>query len=98
MEAWKEVQELGPPSHLLPKVADIKEVLLLGFYPAADMASFVAEMNSEYKVSCCKYILSNRPHPASCPHKCLQVSTRYLQEYAPLGTAGGLHHFRDQVL
>lgn len=56
------------------KVADIKEVLLLGFYPAADMASFVAEMNSEYK-----------------------VSTRYLQEYAPLGTAGGLHHFRDQI-
>lgn len=56
------------------KVADIKEVLLLGFYPAADMASFVAEMNREYK-----------------------VSTRYLQEYAPLGTAGGLHHFRDQI-
>ena len=22
---------------------------------------------------------------------------RYLQEYAPLGTAGGLHHFRDQI-
>ena len=26
-----------------------------------------------------------------------QVSVRYLQEYAPLGTAGGLHHFRDQI-
>jgi len=56
------------------KVGDIKEVLLLGFYPAADMASFVAEMNRQYK-----------------------VNARYLQEYAPLGTAGGLHHFRDQI-
>ena len=25
------------------------------------------------------------------------MSVRYLQEYAPLGTAGGLHHFRDQI-
>ena len=23
---------------------------------------------------------------------------RYLQEYCPLGTAGGLYHFRDQIL
>jgi len=25
------------------------------------------------------------------------VNIRYLQEYQPLGTAGGLHHFRDQI-
>jgi len=25
------------------------------------------------------------------------ISIRYLQEYAPLGTAGGLYHFRDQI-
>jgi len=56
------------------KVSDIREILILGFYPAADMASFVQDMNREYK-----------------------VSTRYLQEYLPLGTAGGLHHFRDQI-
>lgn len=56
------------------KVEDIKEVLILGFYPTSEMSNFVAEMNREYK-----------------------VSTRYLQEYAPLGTAGGLHHFRDQI-
>lgn len=26
-----------------------------------------------------------------------EVSFRYLQEYQPLGTAGGLYHFRDQI-
>lgn len=26
-----------------------------------------------------------------------RVAIRYLQEYAPLGTAGGIHHFRDQL-
>ena len=26
------------------------------------------------------------------------VYYRYLQEYAPLGTAGGIYHFRDQIL
>ncbi|KFD58819.1 nucleotidyl transferase [Trichuris suis] len=26
------------------------------------------------------------------------VNIRYLQEYAPLGTAGGIYHFRDQIL
>jgi len=56
------------------KVKDIKEVLILGFYPTSEMSNFVSEMNREYK-----------------------VSTRYLQEYTPLGTAGGLHHFRDQI-
>lgn len=28
----------------------------------------------------------------------LNVSLRYLQEYTTLGTAGGLYHFRDQIL
>ena len=28
----------------------------------------------------------------------LSVKVRYLQEYTPLGTAGGLYHFRDQIL
>lgn len=27
-----------------------------------------------------------------------RVTVRYLQEYAPLGTAGSLYHFRDQIL
>lgn len=26
-----------------------------------------------------------------------QIPVRYLQEYASLGTAGGIHHFRDQI-
>ncbi|XP_076858280.1 mannose-1-phosphate guanylyltransferase regulatory subunit alpha-A isoform X4 [Brachyhypopomus gauderio] len=28
----------------------------------------------------------------------LKVSVRYLQEYAALGTGGGIYHFRDQIL
>ena len=28
---------------------------------------------------------------------CNTLSVRYLQEFAPLGTAGGLYHFRDQI-
>jgi len=59
------------------KVPTIKEVLILGFYPASEMASFVSDMSSVYKDS--------------------QLSIRYLQEYAPLGTAGGIYHFRDQI-
>ena len=31
------------------QVPDIKEVLLLGFYPASEMASFVADMNKEHQ-------------------------------------------------
>jgi mannose-1-phosphate guanylyltransferase len=27
-----------------------------------------------------------------------RISIRYLQEFAPLGTAGGIYHFRDQIL
>ena len=57
------------------KVPDLKEILLLGFYPSSEMASFVAEMNREYAT----------------------VNIRYLQEFAPLGTAGGIYHFRDQI-
>ena len=57
------------------KVPDLKEILLLGFYPSSEMANFVAEMNREYAT----------------------VNIRYLQEFAPLGTAGGIYHFRDQI-
>eukprot|EP00092_Neocalanus_flemingeri_P006046 GFUD01006515.1.p1 GENE.GFUD01006515.1~~GFUD01006515.1.p1 ORF type:complete len:424 (-),score=88.15 GFUD01006515.1:85-1356(-) len=56
------------------KVKDLKEILILGFYPSNEMSTFVAEMNSIYK-----------------------MNIRYLQEYAPLGTAGGIYHFRDQI-
>ena len=34
---------------LFLQVFDIKEVLLLGFYPASEMASFVADMNKEHQ-------------------------------------------------
>jgi len=56
-------------------VPDIVEILVLGFYPANEMAAFIQEMASQHS----------------------SVSIRYLQEYAPLGTAGGIYHFRDQI-
>ena len=52
-------------------VKEIKEILVLGFYPAHEMSSFIQNMEQEHG-----------------------VSIRYLQEYAPLGTAGGIYHFR----
>jgi len=55
-------------------VKEIKEILVLGFYPAHEMSSFIQNMEQEHG-----------------------VSIRYLQEYAPLGTAGGIYHFRDQI-
>jgi len=58
------------------KVSEIKEVLILGFYPANEMAAFIEEMNSKFKEN---------------------LNIRYLQEYLPLGTAGGIYHFRDQI-
>ena len=30
-------------------------------------------------------------------NRLFSVNIRYLQEFAPLGTAGGMHHFRDQI-
>ena len=39
----------GQQSHSLLQVSDIREVLLLGFYPASEMASFVADMNKEHQ-------------------------------------------------
>jgi len=30
-------------------------------------------------------------------NRLFSVNIRYLQEFAPLGTAGGIHHFRDQI-
>ena len=58
----------------LVTIPNLNEILLLGFYPAPEMADFLREMNDMYR-----------------------VNLRYLQEYQPLGTAGGLHHFRDQI-
>ena len=59
----------------LALIESVKEVLLLGFFPASEMSTFVDDMNRLYK----------------------NLNVRYLQEFAPLGTAGGIHHFRDQI-
>ncbi|XP_067006099.2 mannose-1-phosphate guanyltransferase alpha-A [Anabrus simplex] len=55
-------------------VPNLKEILILGYYPASELSQFVADMVQEYK-----------------------VNIRYLQEFTPLGTAGGIYHFRDQI-
>lgn len=55
-------------------VPGLVEILVLGFYPAQEMAAFIQDMAGQHS-----------------------VSIRYLQEYAPLGTAGGIYHFRDQI-
>ncbi|XP_073702115.1 mannose-1-phosphate guanylyltransferase regulatory subunit alpha-A isoform X3 [Garra rufa] len=34
----------------------------------------------------------------SCAQQDYKISIRYLQEYAALGTGGGIYHFRDQIL
>uniref|UniRef100_A0AAY4ECS9 Nucleotidyl transferase domain-containing protein n=1 Tax=Denticeps clupeoides TaxID=299321 RepID=A0AAY4ECS9_9TELE len=34
----------------------------------------------------------------SCAQQEFKISIRYLQEYAALGTGGGIYHFRDQIL
>uniref|UniRef100_A0A673KMC8 Mannose-1-phosphate guanyltransferase alpha-A n=1 Tax=Sinocyclocheilus rhinocerous TaxID=307959 RepID=A0A673KMC8_9TELE len=34
----------------------------------------------------------------SCAQQDFKISIRYLQEYAALGTGGGIYHFRDQIL
>lgn len=56
------------------RMEEVREVLIIGFYPTAQMESFVDQMQSEYK-----------------------INIRYLQEFTPLGTAGGMYHFRDQI-
>ena len=47
-------------------------------------------------------LLSPTPSPSplllSLPSPSLFIPPRYLQEYCPLGTAGGIYHFRDQIL
>uniref|UniRef100_A0A023F8P4 Putative gdp-mannose pyrophosphorylase/mannose-1-phosphate guanylyltransferase n=1 Tax=Triatoma infestans TaxID=30076 RepID=A0A023F8P4_TRIIF len=56
------------------KVSDLKEIIILGYYPSSDLSQFVSEMAQQYN-----------------------IVIRYLQEFTPLGTAGGMYHFRDQI-
>ncbi|CAH2097759.1 unnamed protein product [Euphydryas editha] len=56
------------------KLADCKEILIIGSYTTTTMAPFISEMQKEY-----------------------HIIIRYLQEFTPLGTGGGLYHFRDQI-
>jgi len=56
------------------QVPDLKEILVIGYYAANEMSTFITDMAQLYN-----------------------INIRYLQEFAPLGTGGGLYHFRDQI-
>lgn len=56
------------------RLPNLKEILIIGYYPAAQIQQFVDDMQNLY-----------------------DISIRYLQEFTPLGTAGGMFHFRDQI-
>ncbi|XP_055384497.1 mannose-1-phosphate guanyltransferase alpha-A isoform X2 [Condylostylus longicornis] len=56
------------------QVKDLKEILIIGFYPINQMEQFINEMQNLHN-----------------------INIRYLQEFTPLGTAGGMYHFRDQI-
>lgn len=56
------------------KLPNLKEILIIGYYPTAQIQQFVVDMQNLY-----------------------DLNIRYLQEFTPLGTAGGMHHFRDQI-
>ncbi|KAL9082489.1 MAG: hypothetical protein Q9159_006375 [Coniocarpon cinnabarinum] len=60
----------------ITKVADIKEVFIVGYYEESVFRDFIKDQGKD--------------HP--------QITIRYLREYQALGTAGGLYHFRDQIL
>ena len=60
----------------ITKVADIKEVFIVGYYEESVFREFMKDQTKAY------------------PH----ITIRYLREYQALGTAGGLYHFRDQIL
>ena len=40
----------------LTKISGLREILLLGFYPASEMADFVAEMNSQFNGVSVRYL------------------------------------------
>ena len=78
------------------KVPDLKEIIILGYYAAGAMSEFVSNMihlygiNIRFNKHVNKLLISS--------YFIIQISNnRYLQEFAPLGTAGGLYHFRDQI-
>ncbi|KRX85189.1 Mannose-1-phosphate guanyltransferase alpha-B [Trichinella sp. T6] len=83
----------------LTKIPGLKEILFIGFYQPNDhWATFISDIQGQYStvnirylVCCCFYFI----YHLYCECDFFQ---RYLQEFAPLGTAGGIYHFRDQIL
>ncbi|CAH1397841.1 unnamed protein product [Nezara viridula] len=57
------------------KVPNLKEIIILGYYPPNDLSNFISEMAQKH-----------------------DVVIRYFQEFRSLGTAGGMYHFRDQIM
>lgn len=98
-------------------LSNLKEIIILGYYPANEFSTFIQEMVQEYKINirycylplttsftlCLlvnltqRLILSNTFFQKFMFYINIQKFDRYLQEFTPLGTAGGLYHFRDQI-
>lgn len=86
-------------------VPNLKEILILGYYPANELQQFIAEMVQEYKVNIRWVWRTDLPNWTLALVVCVMLFVnffiflgwRYLQEFTALGTAGGMFHFRDQI-
>lgn len=86
----------------------IKEVLVIGYYQLnKELTQFIQNMQREYKISirfvlhACRVNQSDAiilPCFISCIISCITPQFSYLQEHCPLGTGGGIYHFRDQIM
>ena len=84
------------------QLSSVKEILLIGFYQQSkEMARFILDMQKKHNLS----IRLLNPQALMLKYHCHNNNDynnmyyyRYLQEYCPLGTGGGIYHFRDQIL
>jgi mannose-1-phosphate guanylyltransferase len=67
------------------------EVLLVGSYPEHEFAHVVREAKRETGIPIRSVDMRRTPVGTN------PTFSSYLQEYASLGTAGGIYHFRDVI-
>ncbi|GME90767.1 unnamed protein product [[Candida] boidinii] len=73
-------------SHIIDSVLEVEsidEIILIGFYETSVFADYIANFNVRMRVS----------NPGK-----KAVNIKYLKEFKALGTAGGLYHFRGEIL
>lgn len=87
------------------QVPNMKEIILIGFYqPNDELNRFITSAQQEFKFSIrweygtelLRYTDGWSIHPSWSSSSGNMF--RYLQEFAALGTGGGIYHFRDQIL